>query len=198
MEGIAILGLGLSSYLISLTVGGNGFIAAFVAGIVFGAISKYHFAKMTELTESSGSFLSLIVWTIFGALLVPVALSHTTDLLPILYALLSLTLIRMGPVALAMIGTRLRRDTIALMGWFGPRGLASVVFIILAVLSFGEVQRSSEKLVVVATWTILLSVLAHGLSARPLSAWYARRLAAAREQPPDLVEFPEQPETGAE
>jgi len=139
-ESIAILSLGLSSYLISLAVGGNGFIAAFIAGIVFGAVTKSHFAKTTEMTEESGSFLSLIVWTIFGAVLVPIAWEHTAGLRPIVYAILSLTVIRMIPVALALVRTRLRRDTVALMGWFGPRGLASVVFMILALLDFGEVQ----------------------------------------------------------
>jgi NhaP-type Na+/H+ or K+/H+ antiporter len=190
-EQIAILGLGLASYFTSLAVGGNGFIAAFVAGIVFGAATRDHFAKPTELTENNGSFLSLLVWTIFGAILVPIALSGTTDLRPIGYAVLSLTVIRMISVALALKGARLRRDTVLLMGWFGPRGLASVVFTLLALLDFEEAQRSSDTLVVVATWTILLSVLAHGLSAGPLSSWYARRLAAAQAGQVTLEELPE-------
>ncbi len=110
-EQIAILGLGLAAYFTSLAVGGNGFIAAFVAGIVFGAATRDHFAKPTELTENNGSFLSVIVWTIFGAILVPIAVSNTTDLRPIVYAVLSLTVIRMISVALALKGARLRRDT---------------------------------------------------------------------------------------
>jgi NhaP-type Na+/H+ or K+/H+ antiporter len=190
-EQIAILGLGLAAYFTSLAVGGNGFIAAFVAGIVFGAATHDRFAKPTELTENNGSFLSVIVWTIFGAILVPIAVSGTTDLRPIVYAVLSLTALRMISVALALKGARLRRDTVLLMGWFGPRGLASVVFTLLALLSYEEVQRSSDTLVVVATWTILFSVLAHGLSAGPLSRWYARRLAAAQAGHAVLEELPE-------
>ena len=179
-EQLAILGLSLAAYFTSLAVGGNGFIAAFVAGIVFGAATRDRFAKSTELTENNGSFLSVIVWTIFGAILVPIAVSGTADLRPIVYAVLSLTVIRMISVALALKGTGLRRDTVLLMGWFGPRGLASVVFTLLALLNFEEAQRSSDTLVVVATWSIMLSVLAHGLSAGPLSRWYARRLEAAQ------------------
>jgi sodium/hydrogen antiporter len=194
-EQIAILGLSLAAYFTSLAVGGNGFIAAFVAGIVFGAVTRDRFAQPTELTENNGSFLSLLVWTIFGALLVPIAVSNTTDLRPIVYAVLSLTVIRMISVALSLKGAGLRRDTVLLMGWFGPRGLASVVFTLLALLSFEEVQRSSDTLVVVATWTILFSVLAHGLSAGPLSRWYARRLGAAQA---GHVALQELPETGTE
>ncbi len=77
------------------------------------------------------------------------------------------------------------------MGWFGPRGLASVVFTLLALLSLEETQRSSDTLVAVATWTILLSVLAHGLSAGPLSAWDARRLTVAQAEHVALEELPE-------
>ena len=145
-EQIAILGLSLAAYFTSLAVGGNGFIAAFVAGLVFGASTRERFAEPTELTENSGSFFSLIVWTLFGSILVPIALARTTDLRPIVYALLSLTLIRMLSVAIGLKGARLRRDTILLMGWFGPRGLASVVFTLLAFLSFAEAQRASDTL----------------------------------------------------
>jgi sodium/hydrogen antiporter len=143
------------------------------------------------LTENSGSFFSLIVWTLFGSILVPIAVARTTDLRPIVYAVLSLTLIRMLSVAMALKGARLRRDTIVLMGWFGPRGLASVVFTLLAFLSFAEAQRASDTLVVVATWTILLSVIAHGLSAGPLSGWYARRLKDAQDKHLPLAAFAE-------
>jgi NhaP-type Na+/H+ or K+/H+ antiporter len=119
------------------------------------------------------------------------ALDFTTDLTPILYALLSLTVIRMLPVAIAMRGVGLRRDTIGLMGWFGPRGLASVVFTILALQEFTTANHAIDVLVAVATWTILLSVLAHGLSARPLAAWYARRLAQTEEPTMELADAPE-------
>jgi len=190
-EQIAILGLALFAYAGSLAIGGNGFIAAFVAGIVFGAVTRSRLAEPIEFTETFSTFLSLLVWGIFGAILVAAAFRFTTDWRPIAYAVLSLTVVRMVPVAIALRGTRLRRDTIALMGWFGPRGLASVVFTLLALERFQEAGRPIDALVATATWTILLSVLAHGLSAKPLAAWYAHRLKAASKANVELVEMPE-------
>jgi sodium/hydrogen antiporter len=186
-EQLAILGLALAAYAGSVAIGGNGFIAAFTGGIVFRAVSRSRFVEPTEFTETFGTFLSLLVWVIFGALLVSTVLSNMTGWRPILYAILSLTVIRMAPVALALRGVGLRRDTVALMGWFGPRGLASVVFTLMALERFQEASRPVDTLIAAATWTILLSVVAHGLSAMPLSAWYARRLAAAKEPPVELA-----------
>src|SRR5437763_6670622 len=190
-EQMAILGLGLAAYFGAAAVGGNSFIAAFTCGIVFAAATRHQFAEPTEFTETLGMILSLLVWAIFGAVLLPEAFRNTTEWRPIVYAILSLTVVRMLPVALALIGTGLRPDTIALMGWFGPRGLASVVFTLLAFVRLEQAGRPIDTLEAVATWTILLSVLAHGLSAQPLSAWYARRLKAAGGKPVELVEPPE-------
>jgi NhaP-type Na+/H+ or K+/H+ antiporter len=146
-------------------------------------------AEPTEFTENMATFMSMVVWTVFGAVLVTEALHHISNWRPLVYAILSLTVVRMVPVALTMRGTRLRTDTIALMGWFGPRGLASVVFSLLALVQFEEAGRSVDTLVPVVVWTILLSVIAHGLSANPLAAWYARRLDAARGSQPELAEL---------
>ena len=190
-EPIAVLGLGLAAYFSSLAIHGNGFIAAFVGGIVFRAVTKNHLAEATEFTENVGTFLSVLVWGIFGAVILPLALQFTTNWRPLIYAILSLTVIRMAPVALALRGAGLRRDTVGLMGWFGPRGLASVVFTLMAFLEFADAGRPIDTLVAVAGWTILLSVVAHGLSAVPLSGWYARRLAAATEPPVELADMDE-------
>lgn len=190
-ERLGIFALALSAYFVSLAIGGNGFIAAFVGGIVFRHTSHEQFVEPTEFTETVGTFLSLMVWAIFGAVLVADALRFTQDWRPIAYALASLTLVRIVPVALAMIGTGLRRDTVTLMGWFGPRGLASVVFTLLALARFQELGRPVDILLAAATWTILLSVMAHGLSAAPLSIWYSRRLERASGQLAELEEMPE-------
>lgn len=190
-EQIAIVGLSLAAYFGSIVLGGNGFIAAFVGGIVFSAATRNKFDEPLEFSETFGSILSLMVWTIFGATLVGYILRRPWEWRPIVYAAISLTLVRMLPVALAMWGTGLRRDTVAVMGWFGPRGLASVVFTLLALSQFREVNRPYDVLLAAASWTILLSVIAHGFSALPVSAWYARRLAAAGDQPIELVEVPE-------
>lgn len=178
---VGTLALGLVAYLGSLALGGNGFIAAFVGGIAFGNVLGRQAVEVIEPTEDLGMLLSILVWGIFGALFVPLALRYTTDWRPVLYAILSLTVIRMAPVALAMLGVGFRRDTVALMGWFGPRGLASVVFTLMAYLEFEQSGRPIDTLAATATWTILLSVFAHGLSAVPLANWYARRLARASQ-----------------
>ena len=109
------------------------------------------------------------MWSIFGALFVGELLTPGLSVQPITYAVLSLTVIRMVPVAVALIGTHLRPSTVAFMGWFGPRGLASVVFTLIALEEF-EHAGGGGLLVQTATWTILLSVVLHGLSALPLAA----------------------------
>jgi sodium/hydrogen antiporter len=196
-EQIAILGAALMAYFAAVALQGNGFIAAFIGGLVFGAATHPRFVEQTEFTETVGTVLSLLVWVLFGAVLLPLVFQFTTDWRPIAYALLSLTLVRMLPVALALVGTRLRADTVAVMGWFGPRGLASVVFTLLAFDELQSAGRPVETLVAVAGWTIAASVLVHGLSAQPIAAWYARRLKAAGGEPVELVDVPEVPERHA-
>ena len=189
-EQIGNLALALCVFFAAKAVGGNGFIAAFVAGILFGYATRHHLRQATEFTETSGTLLSLFVWAVFGANLV-VPLLRDFNPSAFLYALLSLTLIRMLPVAISMTGTRMRGDTVLMMGWLGPRGLASVVFTLMALESFHLAGRPIEVLVAMAGWTILLSVLLHGVSALPLANWYARRLETADPTAPELVELPE-------
>ena len=120
-ENIGILTLALAIYFGSITLGGNGFIAAFVGGLFFSYITRHRQHPGLEFTEATGTLLSLFVWTIFGSILV-IPLFTAFNPLALFYAVLSLTLIRMIPVALSLIGTHFRRDTQILMGWLGPRG----------------------------------------------------------------------------
>ena len=99
---------------------------------MFGAATRGRLAEPVQFTETLGLSASFLVWSIFGALFVGELLTHELSAQPIVYAVLSLTVIRMVPVAIALIGTHLRPATVAFMGWFGPRGLASVVFTLLA------------------------------------------------------------------
>ena len=110
---------------------------------------------------------------------------------PIVYAVLSLTVIRMLPVALAWLGLGLRRETIAFAGWFGPRGLASVVFTILTLHTLHGGAIAADTIVEVATWTIVLSVLAHGVTASPLARRYGASIARVTGPAPELVSVPE-------
>ncbi len=188
---VAVMALAFAAYLSSLALGGNGFVAAFVGGIVFGASSRGKLAEFTEYSETTGTLLSLLVWGIFGTLFVGPLVFANFDPRVILYAVLSLTVIRMVPVLAALYGLKFRLDSQLLMGWFGPRGLASVVFGLLAVDDLMQVPQEARLMASVVTWTILLSVLAHGLSAQPLAGWYARRLASAGSDLPELKDVPD-------
>ena len=191
---LAILTVALASFFLSEAAGGNGFVAAFVGGLIFGQASKHKLGEQTEFAEGAGTLMSMLIWTIFAAIYVSPGLvdwALTYGGRALLYALLSLTVVRMLPVALSMIGSGLRRDTVLLMGWFGPRGLASVVFGLLATASFQEEGVPVEPLATVVTLTVLFSIFAHGFSARPLVNWYARRLDQAEAADVELAEVPE-------
>jgi sodium/hydrogen antiporter len=173
---LAILATALLAYGGALAAGGNGFVAAFVGGIVFAVASKGRLREPVEFTEDLALFASFLVWAIFGALLLAPQLSGGVSWPAILYAVLSLTLVRMIPVALAMIGTGLRPATILFMGWFGPRGLASVVFTLIAFETLEEGGLASDTMIEIASWTVFLSVIFHGVTAGPLARWYGRGL----------------------
>jgi NhaP-type Na+/H+ or K+/H+ antiporter len=176
-ERLAVLGVALLSYASAIAVGGNGFVAAFVAGLVFSVTSGGRLREAVEFTEDLGMFASFLVWTIFGALLVAPVLEGGLQWTPVVYAILSLTVIRMIPVALSMLGSGLRGSSILFMGWFGPRGLASVVFTLLAFETLEHGGLVSTTVVEAATWTIFLSVILHGVTAGPLARNYGARVA---------------------
>ncbi len=187
---ISNLALALLCFFGSMALGGNGFIAAFVGGLMFGYVTRRKLEEATEFTESSGTLLSILVWILFGANLV-IPLFTQFNATALLFAVLALTAVRMIPVALALQGMRLRLDTVLMMGWLGPRGLASVVFTLLAYESLKEAQLNTSLLLAMAGWTIFLSVVLHALSAVPLANLYARRLETAVPDAPELDEVSE-------
>ena len=167
---------------------GSGFIAAFVAGMVFRGALRRDPGGMNELTEEAGNVLNGVTFVLFGAILLGPALGDLSWQLA-LYAVLSLTLVRLVPVAIAMLRSRARAPTIGFVGWFGPRGLASIVF---AVIVIEESQLPGEQLIVNAIYlTVGLSVFAHGISAAPLadrySRWFQRH---PRDKPPPMESVP--------
>jgi NhaP-type Na+/H+ or K+/H+ antiporter len=169
------------AYGLATALDGSGFIAAFVAGVVFRLALGRDPEHLNRLTEEVGDVLNGVTFVLFGAVLLGPALDELTWQL-VLYAVLSLTAIRLVPVAIAMLGSGARGPTVAFLGWFGPRGLASIVF---AVIVVEESQLPHEHLLVVAIYlTVALSVLAHGLTAAPLADRYARWYDA---HPPDLA-----------
>ena len=134
--GVAVLALALGSYLGAITVGGNGFVAAFCAGLAFGAAAGRRGPAEVVFLEQASGLVSLLVWIAFGIIAVPIMLNGVSVTV-VVYAVLSLTLVRMLPVALALIGAGLDRRSVAFIGWFGPRGLASLVFGLIAVDELG-------------------------------------------------------------
>ncbi len=161
----------LLAYGTAIGLDGSGFIAAFVAGLTFRLALGRDPGQINDFGEKVGNVLNGITFILFGAILLGPALGELSWKLA-LYAVLSLTLIRMLPVAIAMLGLRARAPTLGFVGWFGPRGLASIVF---AVIVVEESNLPHEKLIVLAIYlTVGLSVFAHGISAAPLADRYAR------------------------
>ena len=149
--------------------GGSGFIAAFVGGAIFGAVSGRD-PGGAQFAEEIGGVLNGVTLIVFGGVVLS-AVWAEIDVREVLYAALSLTAVRMVPVAIAMIGSHARRPTVLFLGWFGPRGLASIVFGVV-VIEASELPHTSD-LVVALTVTVALSVFAHGLTAAPLARRYA-------------------------
>lgn len=159
----------------------NVFIAAFIGGLAFGAVSKTlgETPEVAELVETAGELASWAVWFLAGALTVEV-FGDGISWQSCVIALLALTVLRMGPVALAMIGTGFRPPTVAFIGWFGPRGLATVVFALLVVEELGVRDPVVEPVVLTLALGVVLSVFAHGISATPLAGRYGRWVADTR------------------
>ena len=172
---IPVIALSLLCFTLAQWLGGSGFIASFVGGMTFGALTRKHKEVVLEAAEGSGDALALLTWFTFGTLLF-VHPFQNLDWRVIAYAVASLTVVRMLPVFLSVAGRGLRTDTKLFMGWFGPRGLASIVF---AVMVIDHHLPGGDILVATTAWTILLSILAHGLSANPLSTAYSKRVGDA-------------------
>ena len=175
---LSVLGLAGLAFAVAELVGGNGFIGAFVAGLTVGNTARAVCTRVHEFGEAEGQLLTLVVFLLVGAVLVPAALPHW-DYRVWLYALLSLTVVRAAPVALSLARSGLRPATLAFLAWFGPRGLASILY---ARIVAGEGLPASEFLEAVVILTVVLSTFAHGVTAYPLARRYGELLAAGREQ----------------
>ena len=173
---VSALALALVSFTTALAADGNGFIAAFVAGAAFGAVANREVIDLEhviELPELLGEVLSLVVWFMFGAAVLPIAFAHASVQIA-LYTVLSLTFVRMVPVALSMFRSGLDRPSTLFVAWFGPRGLASIVFAILAVEELGESQSAVVTAIATIAATVAASVLLHGVTAGPGAVGYIR------------------------
>jgi sodium/hydrogen antiporter len=185
-EAWAAIGVGaiaLAAYAATVSLDGSGFIAAWVAGFVAGAVGGRAIRDRTGFTEDVGALLTTIGFFAFGVLFVGPNLT-AIGWAAVGYAVLSLTVVRMLPVAAALAGSGVRRPTVWYVGWFGPRGLASIVFMLLAI----EGGARTDAFVVAVTVTVVLSVVLHGATAVVGSDRYARWFDRALVEEPTLVE----------
>jgi NhaP-type Na+/H+ or K+/H+ antiporter len=168
---ITVIAVAFACFGVSQALGGSGFIACFVGGMLFGRWLKPHHEGLLDAAEGIGDTFSLITWVLFGA----AVLGQTPEVFewrPFAYAVLSLTLIRMLPVFLVLSGLGMNTETKLFIGWFGPRGLASIVFIVIVL---GAGLPNDDLLASVVAWTVILSITAHGVTANPWALRLGRR-----------------------
>jgi len=166
---LASIVLAILAYSLAEMVHGNGFIAAFFAGLALGTHTKTIRERIQEFGEAESQALQLFIFLLFGMVMVPLTFPYW-DTTAWIYAILSLTIIRMLPVAISLIGTKLSRFTIGFIGWFGPRGIASILYTLMTVIILGP--AGIERYLAVIVLTIMLSIFLHGFSAIPLSRIY--------------------------
>lgn len=187
---LATIAIAVAAFASAGVVGGNGFIAAFVAGLAFSYVAHEECRNVQDFTEDEGELLGSVTFLVFGAVLAaPVLTSLTWQIA--LYVVLSLTVVRMIPVLIALAWSRTRFETRLFIGWFGPRGLASILF---ALLVFDQLSGTvADTVFSVAVWTIMVSVFAHGMTASPWTSRLARRLADAPTSAPEMAHVQEMP-----
>ena len=174
IAGPAVLALALLSFVLATMLLANGYVAAFVAGIAFGSTAGRGGETEVYYVEQSCGLASMLCWLLFGAVAVPRLVADWSWQI-LVYAVASLTVVRMLPVLVALVGDRLDWRSKLFVGWFGPRGLASVVFALIAMEDLHGISGAVDVAVATIGLTVLASVLLHGLSAQPLVARYAAR-----------------------
>ena len=165
-QGLYFLVVAFFIYFAAEAIGGNGFIAAFVGGLVFGNTLRAPSMFIREFMEGEGQLLTLLTFLIFGAVLAPIGLEHA-NWKTVTLALLLLTVVRVLPIWLSLAGTGLSLYEKLFLGWFGPRGLASILFALLVLDRFPI--PGADELVACVVLTVLMSIVLHGLTATPLS-----------------------------
>jgi NhaP-type Na+/H+ or K+/H+ antiporter len=169
--GIPSSALAFSCFMLAQVAGGSGFIACFTGGLAFSVLAPDQKHELLDRSEGTGETLGLVTWVVFGAAFV---LQHpgSADWRVVLYAVLSLTVVRMLPIYLSLTGLDIRADAKLFVGWFGPRGLASIVFLVMVA---NENLPGNDTMVATVVATVVLSIVAHGLTANPLAARFGAR-----------------------
>lgn len=180
-ERVSTLALPLLAYAGAEALSSNGFLAAFACGLMTATQDRRLRDAVGDFAEAEGQLVTLIVFAVFGAVLLPGAW-EAWGWRDLLYAALSLTVLRMGPVALATLGMGLKPASVLFLGWFGPRGLASVIYLLL--IAEEHAVPAIDRITPVVLLTVVLSILLHGLSAGPLARLYGRRMTEGAEHAP--------------
>jgi len=175
---VPVVALALACFATAQFLGGSGFIASFTGGLFFVALEGRHRVRLLRAAEGTADTFALITWVTFGSVVLGQAVGHFTWQI-LLYAVLSLTLIRMLPVFLALAGSGQSTESKLFIGWFGPRGLASIVF---SVVVLNANLHNSGTLAMVVACTVILSILVHGITANPWARAYGRRSQQRRVQ----------------
>lgn len=170
---LAYLALALLCFLLAHEIGGSGFVAAFVGGLTTAYVTRDAGKALLDFAEAEGQFLNLTVFYILGIIIAGLIPSITWEI--ILYAFLSLTVIRMLPVILSLMGSEVNWHSALFIGWFGPRGLASIVLTLIA-LETVDVFPGQDTFILAVFITVFFSVVAHGITAVPLSRLYLEKI----------------------
>ena len=168
-EGIAALAIALSAFLLAEAIHGNGLLAAFAGGLSMGNMLGKRCRYVYEFQQSEAHILVLGTFFLVGALLIPEASAHLTWGC-VAFAMVALTAMRMLPIAVSLIGTRARPATVAFLGWFGPRGLASILFTL--IVFEGNNLPHGDSILAAVVLTVALSIVLHGVTATPLARAY--------------------------
>ncbi|WNM62294.1 cation:proton antiporter [Candidatus Nitrospira neomarina] len=168
---LPVISLAIGCFAMAQLFGGSGFIAAFVGGLLFGVRLKEYRKELLRAVEGEGETFALLTWVIFGTAVVGKAFQYFSWPI-LLYAVLSLTLIRMVPVFVSLTGLGVSLEGRLFMGWFGPRGLASIVF---GVIVLNAHLPNSRVIAHVVVWTVILSILLHGVTANIWARGYGQR-----------------------
>jgi NhaP-type Na+/H+ or K+/H+ antiporter len=168
---VTVVALAIACFSIAQSLHGSGYIAAFVGGGIFGFVARKSTHELVRAAEGTGETLALMTWIVFGAAVIGQVAEHFTWHV-ILYALLSLTVIRVLPIFLSLAGTGETASSKLFLGWFGPRGLASVVF---AIIVLNNDLPGGPLMAMVVACTVFFSLVAHGATANPMSQWLGRK-----------------------
>lgn len=169
---LPVVALSIACFAVAQSLHGSGYIAAFVGGMLFGSLAKDSTHELVLAAEATAETLALLTWIVFGTAVLAFAFDYLTWQV-VVYAALSLTVVRILPIFLSLSGIGEKTDSKLFLGWFGPRGLASVAF---AVIVVNAELPGAQLMAVVVTCTVFFSVFAHGLTANPLAAAFARRM----------------------